>query len=223
MQLATLKALPQCLALILCATSLCEKSAWAGQIVFTEILTASAPDAQGAFTVIDGEGYATAITGFPSLQNIQPSDLTLKVHLKQVSLTFDPITGDFYSVQGKDPDFPYTTALFLNGVLVASSSNARFVSMGNVNRNVTGAQSFDESLDVLTITNPFYDDFLLQTGGLGRLVLALDEYNPAQPTGIFTVTGTITSTPIPEPGGLTLLGGGILGLLGYGRRRSLKN
>ena len=137
----------------------------AAQITFKETLTASEPNAQGAFTVIDGVGVATAISGFPSLDGIDPSRLTLKVHLKEISLSYNPATGDFYSVQGKDPNFPYTTALFLDGVSVATSSNSRFISHGNVGHNIIGAQSFGESLDVLTTTNPFYDDFLLQTGG----------------------------------------------------------
>lgn len=195
-------------------------SAAAGQITFTETLTASQPNAQGAFTVIDGVGVATAITGFPSLNGVDPSRFTLKVHLKELSLNFNPATGDFYSVQGKDPNFPYTTALFLDGVLVGSSSNARFISQGNVNHNIIGARSFGESLDVLTVTNPFYDDFLLQTGGLGGLVLALDEYNPAQPTGVFDVTGTITTSAVPEPASLALLGLGMAGLIAC-RSRSL--
>ncbi|PYQ30096.1 MAG: hypothetical protein DMF56_10265 [Acidobacteria bacterium] len=164
----------------------------AGQIRFVATLTASAVDAQGIFHVIDGVGTATGITGFTSLQGIAPSMFTFKFHVRTASMNFNPQAGDFVVVLAPDPGVSHTSEFFVNGGLIAHTSDASWISTGNVVTNRAQSRS-REHLNSAT-GHPFHTEVLSQTRGTGVISVTFDPYPPAQPTGVFQVTGTITTT-----------------------------
>jgi hypothetical protein len=94
-----------------------------------------------------------------------------------------------------------------------SAGNASWKPYGIVNNNVTA--------DTDGIKNAQHNPYLL---GPVTFAFTLDELNGVVPdvteaTFYFgTEPDTITGTPIPEPGTLTLLGGGLLLILGLSRR-----
>lgn len=180
--------LPLFAALVLFACSL---PAFAGQIRFVANLTASDIDAQGIFHVIDGVATATSITGFPSLVATAPQTFTFKIHVRTASMNFNPQAGDFVVVLAPDPAASHTSEFFLNGSLIAATSDASWISMGNVVTN--RAQSRSREHLTSAIAHPFQTDVLTQTRGTGVISVTFDPYPPAQPTGVFQVTGTITT------------------------------
>ncbi len=166
-------------------------SAFAGQIRFVANLTASGADAQGVFHVIDGVATATSITGFTSLQGVAPSALTFKIHVRNADMDFNPEVGEFRVVLAPDPGVAHTTEIFLNGNLIAHTSDAAWISIGNVNVNRAQSRSREHLNGVSG--HPFQTEVLSQTLGTGSISVTFDPYPPAQPTGSFQVTGTITT------------------------------
>jgi hypothetical protein len=168
------------------------RPAFAGQIRFVANLTASGADAQGVFHVIDGVATATSIDGFTSLQGIAASSFTFKIHVRNADMNFNPQLGEFVVVLAPDPGVAHTSEFFVNGNLIAHTSDASWISTGNVVVNRAQSRS-REHLNSAT-SHPFHAEVLAQTHGTGVISVTFDPYPPAQPTGSFQVTGTITTT-----------------------------
>lgn len=162
-----------------------------GQIRFVANMTASEPDAQGVFHVVDGVATATSIVGFASLQGIAPATFTFKMHVRTADMNFDPKAGQFVVILGADAAGSHTSEFFMNGNLIAHTSDASWISTGNVITN--RAQSRSREHLNSTIGHPFHAEVLVQTQGTGVISVTFDPYPPAQPTGSWQVTGTVTT------------------------------
>jgi len=82
----------------------------------------------------------------------------------------------------------------------------------------------------LTIVDPVFDDGpgTGPNGGAGILpdgspAILLDDGPGIQPNGLGILLDGSSATPVPEPSTMLLLGSGLIGLAGYGRKKFFKN
>ncbi|MCA9168229.1 MAG: hypothetical protein KDB23_11195, partial [Planctomycetales bacterium] len=153
----------------------------------------SKPNPDGLLTHADITGIATAIDGFVSLSDIEPSRVTYtSSHSQVVEQMGSPLTSDsaLVTFDGTDAE-PATFHLLLDGELIATSSAPEF----SLETDFTSSSFPSRWRTVIPITGvdgtEFYREVLELTDGRGDLQFVSDLTSGKSSTGRFGGTGRI--------------------------------
>lgn len=182
-----------------------------------------------------GMGYATSIGSILSSVDISPwyshNDLSDPIYRPFGTITIgSAFVGDIWTADSSSPDFANAVSLLTNGV---------YDMVGGDNLTFGGSGAVGEAY---ALQGPGYTDPDFQGSMINKMSLQLDSYSsqyvPDYPWGFDeTETGPAYVTmydytidyeyaeeqPIPEPATLLLLGTGLLGLIGLGRKKFKKS